>query len=72
MTFLYNYLIKSRLLLIHRQPQERVNNVIVSYHYILDNKISHFTLESDLEKAGSGVSGACGHFVGNPAILRTF
>ena len=27
---------------------------------------------SDLEKAASGASGACGHFVGNHAILRTF
>ena len=26
----------------------------------------------DLEKAASGASGACGHFVKNPAILRTF
>ena len=39
---------------------------------------SHFrsnptvVLRSDLEKAASGASGACGHFVGNPAILRTF
>ena len=29
-------------------------------------------LASDLEKAASGASGACGHFVGNYAILRTF
>ena len=29
-------------------------------------------LWTDLEKATSGASGACGHFVGNPAILRTF
>ena len=27
---------------------------------------------ADLEKAASGASGACGHFVGNPALLRTF
>ena len=27
---------------------------------------------SDLEKAASGASVACGHFVGNHAILRTF
>ena len=27
---------------------------------------------TDLEKAVSGVSVACGHFVGNHAILRTF
>ena len=27
---------------------------------------------SDLEKAASGASGACGHFVGNHGILRTF
>ena len=26
---------------------------------------------ADLEKAANGASGACGHFVGNPAILRT-
>jgi len=26
----------------------------------------------DLEKAASGASGACGHFVKNHAILRTF
>ena len=26
----------------------------------------------DLEKAASGASGACGHFVGNPAIIRIF
>ena len=26
----------------------------------------------DLEKAASGASGACGHFVENHAILRTF
>ena len=31
------------------------------------------TLSSaDLEKAASGASGACGHFVRNHAILRTF
>ena len=29
-------------------------------------------LRPDLEKAARGASGACGHFVGNPAILRTF
>ena len=29
-------------------------------------------LQADLEKAASGASGACGHFVENPAILRTF
>ena len=28
--------------------------------------------EADLEKAASGGSGACGHFVGNHGILRTF
>ena len=28
--------------------------------------------DSDLEKVASGASGACGHFVGNHAILRTF
>ena len=28
-------------------------------------------LGADLEKAASGASGACGHFVGNHAILRT-
>ena len=28
--------------------------------------------KADLEKAASGSSGACGHFVGNHAILRTF
>ena len=27
---------------------------------------------ADLEKAASGASGACGHFVRNYAILRTF
>ena len=27
---------------------------------------------SDLEKAASGASGTCGHFVRNYAILRTF
>ena len=27
---------------------------------------------ADLEKAASGASGVCGHFVGNRAILRTF
>ena len=27
---------------------------------------------TDLEKAASGASGACGHFVKNPAILRRF
>ena len=27
---------------------------------------------TDLEKAASGSSGACGHFVENHAILRTF
>ena len=26
----------------------------------------------DLEKAASGASGVCGHFVGNHTILRTF
>ena len=29
-------------------------------------------LRPDLEKAARGASGACGHFVGNHAILRTF
>ena len=29
-------------------------------------------VQSDLEKAASSASGACGHFVGNPVILRTF
>ena len=29
-------------------------------------------LVPDLEKAASGASGACRHFVGNHAILRTF
>ena len=29
-------------------------------------------LQPDLEKVASGVSGACGHFVKNHAILRTF
>ena len=29
-------------------------------------------MQTDLEKAASSASGACGHFVGNPAILRTF
>ena len=28
--------------------------------------------QSDLEKAASSASGACGHFVVNHAILRTF
>ena len=28
--------------------------------------------KADLEKAASGASGACGHFVENPIILRTF
>ena len=28
-------------------------------------------VHTDLEKAASGASGACGHFVINPAILRT-
>ena len=36
-------------------------------HYAL--KV-HFA--PDLEKAASGASGACGHFVVNPAILRKF
>ena len=27
---------------------------------------------ADLEKAASGASSACGHFVGNHTILRTF
>ena len=27
---------------------------------------------ADLEKAASGASGACGHFLGYQAILRTF
>ena len=30
------------------------------------------TVGADLEKAASGASGACGHIVGNHAILRTF
>ena len=30
------------------------------------------TFQTDLEKAASGASGACGLFVGNPAILRHF
>ena len=29
-------------------------------------------MKSDLEKVASGASGACGYFVGNHAILRTF
>ena len=36
------------------------------------NKVCRFITLSDLEKAASGASGACGHFVGNHAILRTF
>ena len=31
-----------------------------------------FSSKPDLEKAASGASGACGHFVENPATLRTF
>ena len=29
-------------------------------------------ITADLEKVASGANGACGHFVGNPAILRHF
>ena len=32
----------------------------------------YFSHVDILEKAASGASGACGHFVGNHAILRTF
>ena len=35
-------------------------------------KMTLHILSPDLEKAASGASGACGHFVVNPAILRTF
>ena len=34
--------------------------------------VSYGSEESDLEKAASGASGACKHFVGNHTILRTF
>ena len=34
--------------------------------------ISKISPSTDLEKAASGASGACGHFVGDHAILRTF
>ena len=30
------------------------------------------TLGADLEKAASSASSACGHYVGNHALLRTF
>ena len=39
---------------------------------IPQNCFSIFGWGTDLEKAASGASGACGHFVGNHAILRTF
>ena len=29
-------------------------------------------VNADLEKAANGASGACGHFIVSPAILRTF
>ena len=40
---------------------------------IIDN-IRHYrkTFKTDLEKAASGASSACGHFVRNSAILSTF
>ena len=31
--------------------------------------VQNFIIHTDLEKAASGASGACGHFVGNHAIL---
>jgi len=36
------------------------------------NNFKAWNTASDLEKAASGASGACGHFVENPATLRTF
>ena len=47
-------------------------------HRVLCPLIAYLTskkdcrLHSDREKAASGASNACGHFVGNHAILRTF
>ena len=41
-------------------------------HEQVVNKLWRRGLQADLEKAASGASGACGHFVENPAILRTF
>ena len=41
--------------------------------FLISSKLtSSRQLKSDLEKAASGASGACGHFVENHAILRTF
>ena len=37
----------------------------------MSSSFSYFSY-SDLEKAAIGASGACGHFVRNHAILRTF
>ena len=34
--------------------------------------LGKFHWRPDLEKAASGASGACGHFVQNPAFMRTF
>ena len=43
---------------------------------MVPNKIFYWEqlvmVPTDLEKAASGASGACGHFVGDHAILRTF
>ena len=44
---------------------------LVPYHVPL-YEVKCVDYLTDLEKAASGASGACRHFVGNHAILRTF
>ena len=48
---------------------------LVCFHWNWDMTMTGtilVTIRADLEKAASGASGACGHFVINPAILRKF
>ena len=48
---------------------------LVCFHWNWDMTMTGtilVTIRADLEKAASGASGACGHFVRTHAILRTF
>ena len=54
-----------RLFLVHKYFK-----VFKSFQ-ILQRNYCHFWVVADLEKAASGASGACGHFVGNHTILST-
>ena len=51
---------------LHQQVQELYQQAQELYQQVLSNAITIFT--RDLEKAESGASGACGHFVENTAF----